>query len=75
MLFNVHWKSALYRTDRRCGRAPTSVKWTVVLGLLWVWLKKVLGHNRLLGVRLATDAHFTAEVQERVILMKQRLSL
>lgn len=40
------------------------------LGLLWVWLKEVLGHDRSLGDRLGTDMHFT-EVQERVILMKQ----
>ena len=34
-------------------------------------VKKVLGHHRSLGERLATDLHFTEEVQERVILMKQ----
>lgn len=32
---------------------------------------EVLGHDRSLGDRLATDMHFTEEVQERVILMKQ----
>ena len=40
-------------------------------GFLWVWLKEVLGHDRSLGERLATDMHFTEEVQERVNLMKQ----
>ena len=30
MLSNLHWKSALYWSYRRCGRAPTTVRWTVV---------------------------------------------
>lgn len=41
------------------------------LGLLWVWLKEVLGHDRSLGDRLATDMQPTEEFKERVILMKQ----
>ena len=30
MLSNLPGKSALYWSSRRCGRAPTSVRWTVV---------------------------------------------
>lgn len=43
--------------------------------LLWMGLKKVLGHTRSRRMRQLLDAHSTAEVQGRMILMKQRLSL
>lgn len=50
--------------------ASISVRWIVVLDLFCLWLEKVLGCGKLLRTRQATRAHFTVEVQERMILMK-----
>ena len=68
MLFNLHRSGHFSEKNTWTKELKRTVRWVVVLALAvegsWIWLKKVLGHNRSLKTKQAIDAHFTAEIQK-----------